>query len=334
MTERLSATGQSPEISAIICTYNRADLLTKALGAFCGQTLPAEIFEVIVIDDGSVDDTRRIVEYFQRILPIRYAFQANAGLASGKNHGLFLARAPIILFLDDDDVADSCLLEQHCIAHRNHPRAEHAILGYTGLSLAVAKSPLMHYVTEIGCQLFSYPGLQDGAVLDFSYFWGGRSSCKRAFLLEHGVFNPVFRFGAEDIELGYRLSKAGLKVIYQRKAISHMIRPLDFDAFCQRTYRQGQSNWVFSKLHSEPEIEAWTQTNSSTAWPELALRFDHLMVIARHLDKFARTRADAGLPMEALTLKLLYQSYHRAFEANRIRGMFEKAQEGAQCRHG
>ena len=51
--------------------------------------------------------------------------------------------------------------------------------------------------------LFMYPPLKDGELLDNTYFWGGRSSCKKNFLVEHGNFNPVFKFGCEDIELGY-----------------------------------------------------------------------------------------------------------------------------------
>ncbi|MBR7518148.1 hypothetical protein KC217_20985, partial [Mycobacterium tuberculosis] len=84
-----------------------------------------------------------------------------------------------------------------------------AVLGHTVLDVDVAKSPLMIHVTEVGGQLFSYKWIASGNVLGFREFWGGRSSCKRDFLLRHGVFNPVFRFGYEDIELGWRLHPHG-----------------------------------------------------------------------------------------------------------------------------
>ena len=77
-----------------------------------------------------------------------------------------------------------------------------------------------------GLLLFSYPNLKHGDVLDYTYFWGGCSSCKRKFLIEYGVFNPVFRFGCEDIELAYRLSKSNLKVVYNARAVSTMVRDI------------------------------------------------------------------------------------------------------------
>lgn len=314
-----------PLISVVICTYNRANLLLRALGALCGQTLDADLFEVIVVDDGSKDRTRDIVDSFRSLLPLRYAYQDNSGLASGKNHGLFLSRSPIILFLDDDDVADSKLLEQHLFRHRQYPQVEYAVLGYTGLAGAVARSPLMHYVTEVDCRLFSYPHLQDGAVLDYTYFWGGRSSCKRMFLLEHGVFNPVFTFGAEDIELGFRLSKVGLKVVYDRQAISHMIRALDFESFCRRSYLQGQSNWVFSQLHNEPAVEKWSKVNNADMkWKKLEPIFENTIKSARDIDRFAQSRINNSLALDELTKAFLHRAYGEAFTANFIKGVVSK----------
>src|SRR6185295_1404141 len=112
----------------------------------------------------------------------------------------FSTLSPLVIFLDDDDMATPQLLEQHLNTHERFADDRFALLGYTALEGGLAADPLMHFATEVSCFLFSYPKLTDGDVLDYSYFWGGRSSCKRAFLLSHGVFNPVFRFGCEDIE--------------------------------------------------------------------------------------------------------------------------------------
>lgn len=319
---------EPPLIGVVICTYNRAPLLGQALGALCGQTLGPDRFEVVVIDDGSTDDTRTVVEHFAAILNLRYAYQANSGLATGKNHGLFLTSAPLVAFLDDDDVLDSRCLEEHYLAHQRYPQPHDAVLGYTGLALEPSRSPLMRYVTEIGCQLFYYSSLTPDSVLDFSYFWGGRSSCKRAFLLEHGVFNPLFRFGAEDIELGFRLQSQGLRVIYNSRAISYMIRTLGFEDFCRRCYLQGRSNWVFSQLHPNSIVRAWTQIDGIVdEWASLEPRFDMLMKAARGLDRYAQVRAQVDLPSDELTLRLLHRAYAAAFRANRIRGSIERMRE-------
>src|SRR6185503_16443738 len=100
-------------------------------------------------------------------------------------------------------------------------------------------------------------GLAAGQELDYTYFWGGRTSCKRAFLLEHGLFRPEFTFGSEDIELAYRLSEHGLRVIYWPRAAQRMIRPVTYEDFCRRCERQGISQWMFSRMHVGSEIQEY-----------------------------------------------------------------------------
>src|SRR5262245_24679898 len=89
-----------PAIAAIICTYNRSSLLRGMLESLTAQTLPTTAFEVVVVDDGSVDDTSQVVEAFRGRLALQSVRQRNAGLASAKNHGLFRTRSPLVLFLD------------------------------------------------------------------------------------------------------------------------------------------------------------------------------------------------------------------------------------------
>ena len=135
----------------------------------------------------------------------------------------------------------------------------YAVLGYTDMSDPVSSSPLMNYVTNVGCFLFSYPSLYDGDILDYTSFWGGRSSCKKSFLDRHGAFDPSFKFGCEDIELGYRLSKHGLKVVFRKQAKSTMMRLMTIDDFFNRLIKQGESQYQFSLLHNTPEILHWAE---------------------------------------------------------------------------
>ncbi len=89
----------APGVSVIIPTYNRRDLVQRALQSVFAQTYSD--FEIMVVDDGSTDDTRAVVEGRDRV---RYLCQANAGPASARNLGIRQARAGIIAFLDSDDV--------------------------------------------------------------------------------------------------------------------------------------------------------------------------------------------------------------------------------------
>jgi glycosyltransferase involved in cell wall biosynthesis len=312
----------TPSVSAIICTFNRAELLSRALDSIVAQTWNKSDFEVIIIDDGSSDHTRKVVDSFERRFPIRYAYQANAGLGSAKNHGIYCSRAPILLFLDDDDLCSSTLFAEHLKTHAKYPDGHFAVLGYTALDPPLAQKPLLHYVTEVGCHLFSYRNLKDGDVLDYTCFWGGRSSCKRKFLIEHGVFNPVFRFGCEDIELGYRLSKHNLRVVYNAQAVSTMVRDITFDAFCARLIRQGESQYVFSQLHPDAEVLNWAEViGAEEEWQSIRTVCDGLVRSARELDRIVNLKIELGLLLDDVTLALLHRAYRDAFRACKLKGI-------------
>ncbi len=314
-------TAAEPLITGLICTYNRCDLVRLVLDSLCEQTLAKRQFEVVVIDDGSTDGTKEVARSFIGRLPLRYTYQDNSGLAAAKNHGLQVAKAPLVVFMDDDDLATPNLLEEHLKTHRGYPEDNYAVLGHTRLDESIATKPLMHFVTEVGCHLFAYPRIKD-EVLDYTYFWGGRSSCKRGFLRKYGLFNPVFRFGCEDIELGYRLSKHGLKVIYNAKALSTMFRELSIDDFIRRLIKQGESQYVFSRLHESPEVQQWTEVDGvEEAWRDIALNYDRITQSARALDRIANLKLEIGLPLDKMTEKLLHRAYWHAFRVEKIKGI-------------
>lgn len=315
-------------LSAILCTFNRAKYLPCVFQSIVSQTVPSSEFEVVVIDDGSTDDTPRIVERYADRLPIVHYRQKSMGLAGAKNQAIRMCSAPIALFMDDDDVASPTLFEEHLKSHEQHPDAAVGVLGYTDLDPAIAKIPLMHFVTEVGCYLFSYPRISDGEILDYTYFWGGRSSCKTALLKRHGVFNPKFRFGCEDIELGYRMSKVGFKIVYDKKARSTMIRELTFAGFCRRTEQQGRSNYLFYRLHQTQEIERWADlANFEQRWAKIAPKFPQLIASGRHLDVLVRSRLGLGLEVDSWVTQLLHRAYWLAFDACRLKGTYGMAHE-------
>jgi glycosyltransferase involved in cell wall biosynthesis len=324
----MAPTSRSPFLSAVMCTLDRAELLRQALESLCHQALALDAFEIVLVDDGSTDATRQVALSFQSRLPLRYVYQRNAGLAAARNLGLFVARGEVLLFLDDDDLADPRLLEAHVEAHRRWPQPEMAVLGHTKLAPELASDPLMHFVTQVGCLMFMYPAIEEGKALDFAYFWGGRSSCKRSMLLDHGVFNPVFRFGCEDIELAFRLSKHGFKVMYDPSAVSTMARRMSFDDFCRRMERQGRSNFVFSRLHPEEIVQRWTEVpGAGEAWRRLGPVYEVLRRSARELDRIARMRLEEGLGLHGTDAQLLYRAYWAAFQASRVKGIVEQASE-------
>jgi glycosyltransferase involved in cell wall biosynthesis len=243
-----------PAISVVIATRNRSTLLSQALAALSVQTCSPMEFEVVIVDDGSTDDTKTTALAATGICQLTYLKQECSGLASARNHGLFAARGSVVLFLDDDDIPAPNLLEAHLLAHAKYASQSTAILGYTGLGGLARQSALMRHIVDKGSQLFSYGSLAAYGHLDYMHFWGGRTSVKRSLLLEKGIFDQRFKFGAEDIELGYRLSKEGFKVVYVPEAVSWMQRSLSWQDFLDRTEKQGRAYAELQFLHPESDL--------------------------------------------------------------------------------
>lgn len=106
------------KVSVVIPAYNAANTLARALESVLVQTLPPH--EIIVVDDGSIDTTRQIIEpYLGRVL---YVFQENAGASAARNKGSSLATGEFLAFLDSDDVWHPAKLELQVSALRQHPQ--------------------------------------------------------------------------------------------------------------------------------------------------------------------------------------------------------------------
>lgn len=96
-------TPPTPRIAAIVCTYNRADMLSLCLKSLCQQTIDPEIMEIIVVDNNSTDNTAEIAaEFSKQNAHIRVFHEAKQGLAAARNRGMRETRAPIVAFTDDD----------------------------------------------------------------------------------------------------------------------------------------------------------------------------------------------------------------------------------------
>ena len=104
-------------VSVIICNYNYGEFLSQAIESVLGQSYPN--FELIVVDDGSTDNSRAVIEAYQDvIIPI---FQANGGQGAGFTSGIRAAKGDIICFLDSDDYYREDKLEKVVRGFLHHP---------------------------------------------------------------------------------------------------------------------------------------------------------------------------------------------------------------------
>lgn len=325
---------ETPEISVILTTHNRAPLLPRVLEGFRAQRLQPDRYELLVVDDGSSDSTTAVLDGYRSKLPMQVVRQNAAGLAAAKNLGVFMSRSPILLFVDDDDVPSPNLLMAHLSGHINYPERGAIILGHTALAPEIASLPLMRHVTGAGGQLFHQGWMQAGQRLTFREFWGGRSSAKRALLVEFGVFNPIFRFGCEDIELAWRLELMhGLTVIYAPAAMTTMIRGLSFDDFCRRSIRQGRSQWAFASLHPNEDVRDYCEIDKSlAAWSVAATDFAAILRHVRGLDRMMQRRGPRAPPLTAQSQLDLDAAYREAFFLCRAKGIADAARLPAPAR--
>jgi len=96
----LSGVIDSPKVSVIVPTYNRADRLEEAINSVINQTY--QDFELIVVDDGSIDNTSKVVKSFPNVQYL--SMENNSGVSKARNTGLDIAKGEFICFLDSDDL--------------------------------------------------------------------------------------------------------------------------------------------------------------------------------------------------------------------------------------
>lgn len=112
----------NPLISVIVAVYNGADYLSQSLESVIGQSY--KNIEVIIVDDGSTDNTAELVKAYLKDPGIHYAFQENGGHASALNRGVSMAKGEFLSFIDHDDLWESTKLEIQLRAFENDPELD------------------------------------------------------------------------------------------------------------------------------------------------------------------------------------------------------------------
>lgn len=233
------------KLSVVIPTFNRCEVLAVTLERLARQTLPMDQFEVLVIDDGSTDATREIVERHEASSPyqLRYFHHRNHGPGYSQNRGIQEAAADVVLILANDIWATSELLERHVRAHQDEPGVNVAVLGQVLQSPDLPSTVMHRYWDPFGFRQF-----QGRRELTALHFWGCNLSFHRAFLIEHGLFRVRQGAGNEDTELGYRLSRFGLRVLLEPAALGFHHHQVTIEQACRRAYQEGSNFDVFDEV--------------------------------------------------------------------------------------
>lgn len=240
------------DISVIIPTHNRAKVLKR-----CLENLDAQkgvSFEVIVVDDGSNDETEEVVKSFEKVF---YLKQKKSQQGVARNRGMEAARGEIVVFIGDDIWVEEDFLQRHLKRHREFAEENVAVLGFTTWSEELKINDYMRFLEESGWQ-FGYGFLEQGFVEQtepYKFFYTSNISLKRSFLRKES-FNENFReYGWEDIELGYRLWKShGLRLFYEPMARAAHYHFLGEEDLVKKMRSVGASAREFESLHPEMRV--------------------------------------------------------------------------------
>ncbi len=239
-------------ITVVMPCYNRSYDLKRILEAYDAQDFNAP-FELIAVDDASTDETFEIITSYT---PNRYTLRAirqptNLGPAAARNRGIALASAPLILFVGDDILPSPSLVRGHVEAHLQYPHQGVAILGHVRWADDLPQNTLMKHIDGVGAQQFSYYYLKSGQEYDYRHFYTANISLKRDLLLaEPTWFDTNFPHAAfEDVELAYRLTKHGLRIIYQAHLTAQHYHYHTIRTFARRQYHSGLMAWRLMRKH-------------------------------------------------------------------------------------
>lgn len=245
-------------LSVIIPTINRSPYLKRTLESIVGQIYPMTSFEVIVIDNGSTDNTKEVAELFnQRIMNLRYYYAPAPGLHVGRHLGMRMANSDILVYADDDIEAFPTWLET--IAE-NFKNPEVALVG--GKDLPKFESEPPQWIQKLwekdndGNRYLGYLSIIDlgdaKKEINPRHVFGCNFSIRKSILLEAGGFHPdampedMIHFrGDGESHISKFIERKQYKTVYHPHASVYHNVPkerLTEKYFCKRAYLQGISD--------------------------------------------------------------------------------------------
>lgn len=298
-----------PFISIIICTYNRADYLRDTLHSLLHTGAPHELFEVLVIDNNSTDQTAAIVQETTNLysdFKLNYVEETAQGLSYARNRGIREATAPVILFLDDDVSVHPDFIPAWIRFFKNQPEASggggkiHVQFDGTRPDwMSHFLLPLLGH-HDLGNSLKPYPSNK--------YPFGGNMAYKKEIFKKYGFFDT--KLGRK----GSQLTASEEKEFYNRMAGKEDIYYLP-DAY------------LYHRVNEQRLTEQYIKKQAYGLGQSISRRTNHASVITKlwHLaEEFTKSIATTFLsigysitlqvPKATMLVKFRYwiwQGYHQ-----------------------
>jgi GT2 family glycosyltransferase len=228
---------EAPRVSVVVCSYNGGPTLDACLRSL--QVLDYPDYEVILVDDGSTDDTRAIAGRFPEVRAIH---QSNLGLSAARNVGLHAATGPVVAYTDSDCLADPDWLT--LLVHQLQ-RTGAAAVG--GPNLSPEDGPVAACVG-------ASPG-QPTHVLESDQVAEHVPGCNMAFrreaLLAINGFDPVYRKAGDDVDVCWRLQQAGMWITFAPGAFVWHHRRQTPRAFLRQQSGYGEAEALLRFKHPD-----------------------------------------------------------------------------------
>jgi glucosyl-dolichyl phosphate glucuronosyltransferase len=256
-------------ISLIIPTKNRAALLNSALLSIVNQTIDNDLFEIIVVDNGSTDNTSFVVSNLsEKFRNIQYIFKQIPGLHVGRHVGMLAAKGEILVFADDDiEALPSWLISIKETFHNSKV----AMVGGNNYPLFLEPPPkwlkkMWNRPTLRGCKSISSLSIIEFTIppreISPYLVWGCNFAIRKDVLLQAGGFHPdgmpkeLIRFrGDGETHVSRYVAETGMKCLFHPGAsVYHKVTPdrMTFTYFRQRGFNQGVSD-SYTKLRKQDE---------------------------------------------------------------------------------
>ncbi len=241
---------QPLQVSVVIPAYNASQTIGECLTALAEQTVPHSAYEVIVVDDGSTDDTAAIAaRHGARVLR-----QDNSGPAAARNRGIDAACGEVILFTDAD-----CAPASDWIERMLAPLADPEITGSKGAYRTRQRSLAARFIQ------IEYEDRYDHTArhpyIDFVDTYA--AAYRRDALLASGGFSTRFPFASvEDQELSFRMARAGHKMLFNPKAVVYHRHPEGWVHYARRKFKIGY--WKTLVLRWHPD-KAWRDSHTPSS---------------------------------------------------------------------
>lgn len=227
----LSGKGDHPAVSVIIPTYNRAGMLGMTIESFIAQSYPKDKYEIIVSDNNSGDDTKKVVSDWQAgsPVPIHYLFEKRQGVHYARNSAAKIARGEILYFTDDDMVADKFLLEELVKVFALDPLIGSATGKIIGRFDVPPPGWVKRHLTNAYLSLTEEGKAEELVVSRDDLVYSCHEAVRRDVFFQCGGFNPENTAGVwigdGETGLGIKMRDKGYKFAYTARSVIHHLIP-------------------------------------------------------------------------------------------------------------